>query len=169
MQHQDAYNLLSTIHFGFRYKRPISDLQLLLRQEWRDNLDQDLDITGGFHRVWHKGLLMKFRTRVIQGDLLDLLNYYITGRTLNVVISGQTSHQFSVGASVHQGSVFGPILWRIFVDDLLKLHSELSAYADECTLTTKISKTTLSTSREPCGKSISLLRKRFHFSITSRY
>ena len=99
-----------------------------------------LDIAGAFDRVWHKGLLVKLRARGIQGDLLDLIEDYLTGRTLRVVINGQTSREYPIGASVPQGSVLGPILWNIFIDDLLQQHPEVSAYADDCTLATTYSR-----------------------------
>ena len=116
---------------------------LLLSKNWQDALDNGLDtlvialnIAGAFDRVWHKGLLAKLQERGIQGDLLKLLENYLHGRTLQVAVGGQNSQHYQVQAGVPQGSVLGPVLWNIFIDDLLQQHPEISAYADDSTLTT---------------------------------
>ncbi|XP_063603574.1 uncharacterized protein LOC134779374 [Penaeus indicus] len=127
--------------FGFRSSRSTADLLLLLSKNWQDALDagQDtlviaLDIAGAFDRVWHRGLLAKLQARGISSNLLRLFDNYLTGRTLKVVIGGQSSQKYPVEASVPQGSVLGPILWNIYIDDMLREHPEINAYADDCTL-----------------------------------
>uniref|UniRef100_A0A0P4VTV9 Reverse transcriptase domain-containing protein n=1 Tax=Scylla olivacea TaxID=85551 RepID=A0A0P4VTV9_SCYOL len=137
---QDNY-LLSDQQFGFRPGRSTSDLLMLLTGGWQDALDGGLDsvvvaldIAGAFDRVWHGGLLEKLRAKGIQGDLLQLLGDYLQGRTLQVVVNGQASESLPVRASVPQGSVLGPVLWNIYVDDLLRQLPAVSAYADDCTL-----------------------------------
>ena len=51
-----------------------------------------------------------------------------------MVVNGQTFQAKPMLASVSQGSILGPILWNIYVDDLLQLVPEIVAYADDCTL-----------------------------------
>ncbi|XP_063596231.1 uncharacterized protein LOC134773084 [Penaeus indicus] len=130
-----------TIWKEARIPRSTADLLLLLSKNWQDALDagQDtlviaLDIAGAFDRVWHRGLLAKLQARGISSNLLRLFDNYLTGRTLKVVIGGQSSEKYPVEASVPQGSVLGPILWNIFIDDMLREHPEINAYADDCTL-----------------------------------
>ena len=65
----------------------------------------------------------------IQGDLLHFLSDYLQGRTLQVIINGQTSQAKPMQASVP----LGPLLWNLYVDDLLQLVTEIAAYADDCT------------------------------------
>ena len=140
-RHLDDNHLLSHQQFGFRPGRSTSDLLLLLSRDWQDALDEGLDtlvvaldIAGAFDRVWHAGLLEKLRAKGIQGGLLLLLGDYLHGRTLQVVVNGQSSRPLPVEASVPQGSVLGPILWNIYLNDLLQLLPTVSAYADDCTL-----------------------------------
>lgn len=141
-EHLNEHNLLSNRQHGFRPSRSTADLLLLLTKSWQDALDVGLDtvvialdIAGAFDRVWHKGLLAKLRARGIQGDLIELLENYLSGRTLQVAVGGQNSQQYPITASVPQGSVLGPVLWNIFINDLLESHPEISAYADDSTLT----------------------------------
>ena len=140
-RHLSDNYLLSDQQYGFRPGRSTSDLLMLLTRKWQDALDEGLDtivvaldIAGAFDRVWHGGLLEKLRAKGIQGNLLQLLGNYLQGRTLHVVVNGQASDSLPVEASVPQGSVLGPVLWNIYVDDLLRQLPAVSAYADDCTL-----------------------------------
>ncbi len=118
--HLRESQLLSDRQFGFRPGRSTADLLLLLSKDWQDALDEGLDTLVAFDRVWHAGLTAKLRAKGIQGDLLLLLQDYLQGRTLQVVINGQSSRPSPVQASVPQGSVLGPILWNTYTDDLLR-------------------------------------------------
>ena len=138
----DRHYLLSSRQFRFRKGRSTSDLLLGLSQSWNEALDAGqptlviaLDIAGAFDCVWHQGLLAKFEALGIAGDLLELFRDYLSDRTLSVVVNGQTSAKHTIGASVPQGSVLGPILWNIFLNDLLQGLPSSYAYADDSTLT----------------------------------
>ena len=88
-----------------------------------------LDIAGAFDRVWHFGLLVKLRAMGVAESLLRLLEDYLQGRTLN----GRNSKPAIIRASVPQGSVLGPVLWNVYIDDLLRQLPAVKAYADDCT------------------------------------
>jgi len=137
-----SHQLLNNKQFGFRTNRSAADLLLQLSTTWQKSLDQGkdtfiiaLDIAGAFDRVWHRGLITKLNSLGIRGHLLHLLQDYLQGRFLRVVMNGQTSDEHSIHASVPQGSVLGPLLWNVFFNDLLQLIPEAYAYADDCTLT----------------------------------
>jgi len=137
----DEHHLISNRQFGFRSQRSASDLLLQLTTAWQESLDAGgetfviaLDIAGAFDRVWHKGIIAKLRSLGIAGPLLSLLEDYLHGRTMQVVVNGQTSSKFPIEASVPQGSVIGPLLWNVYFNDILQLIPNAQAYADDCTL-----------------------------------
>lgn len=138
----DDNHLLSLKQFGFRQKRSTSDLLLKLTTKWNKSLDKGkytyviaLDIAGAFDRVWHNGILSKLKSLGINGNLLTLIQNYLHDRSLCVAVGGYTSREYSIEASVPQGSVIGPLLWNVYFNDILQLIPEAYAYADDCTLT----------------------------------
>ena len=113
-----------------------------MSKKWNDYLDKGintlviaLDIAGAFDSVWHQGLISKLSALGISGNLLGLFSNYLNGRSLQVVVNGHTSSSYPVAASVPQGSVLGPILWNVYLNDLLHCMPSVHAYADDCTLT----------------------------------
>lgn len=137
----DAHHLLNLKQFAFRKGRSTADLLLLQSATWNRLLDSGsdtyvvaLDIAGAFDRVWHQGIITKLRSLGVCGDLLQLIQDYLQGRTMQVVVNGHSSTEFPVGASVPQGSVLGPLLWNVYFNDILQLIPEAHAYADDCTL-----------------------------------
>ena len=134
----DTHHLINNRQFGFRSKRSVSDLLLQLTTKWQKSLENGidtcviaLDIAGAFDRVWHKGLIAKLKSLGISGDLLLLLQDYLQGRTLQVVVNGSTSSEYPIEASVPQGSVLGPLLWNVYLNDILQLIPQAHAYADD--------------------------------------
>ena len=67
-----------------------------------------LDISKAFDGVWHKGLLYELKCMGINGNLLKLVESFLSNRYQRVVLSGQTSSWAEIRAGVSQGSIFGP-------------------------------------------------------------
>ena len=139
--HLNKNRLLSQHQFGFLKGKSASDLLLLLSSKWNQELDSGketraiaLDIAGAFDTVWHQGLLSKVKALGINGNMFSLLESYLQGRSLSVVIDGADSKNYPISAGVPQGSLLGPLLWNIFLDDLLHQIPEAVAYADDLTI-----------------------------------
>ena len=94
-----------------------------------------LDISKAFDKVWHEGLLYKIKSMGISGELLNLLGDYLTNRYQRVVLNGQTSTWAPVLAGVPQGSILGPLLFLIYINDLPnELQSNAKLFADDTSL-----------------------------------
>ena len=97
-----------------------------------------LDISKAFDRVWHKGLLLKLKSIGIRDPLLGWLTSYLSHRKQRVVIDGQSSNWSTISAGVPQGSVLGPLLFLIYINDVTdvteNLKSDCLLYADDTSL-----------------------------------
>ena len=77
-----------------------------------------LDISKAFDKVWHDGIIYKLTQNGILGNLLNLLNDFLKERKQLVVLNGQVSTWKNINAGVSQGSIFGPLLFLIYINDL---------------------------------------------------
>ena len=135
-------DLISSRQFGFRPHHSTADLLTILAQTWNASLDRSeevcivaCDIKGAFDRVWHNGLFAKLRSKGVSGMLLTWLQSCLHGRSIKVVLSGQSSDASPINASVPQGSILGPLLFSVFIDDLVDTcENQLYLYADDSTL-----------------------------------
>ena len=96
-----------------------------------------LDNSKAFEKVWHEGLLYKLKSVGISGELIKLLENYLSNRLQMVVLNGQTSPWRPVLAGVAQGSILGPLLFLIYINDLPnRLKSNAKLFADDTSLFT---------------------------------
>ena len=95
-----------------------------------------LDCSKAFDRVWHRGLIHKLKKLGITGILLKWFTSYLEDRSQCVVINGKVSEQRKLEAGVPQGSILGPLLFLIYVNDIndVVTTSQLRLYADDCSL-----------------------------------
>ena len=94
------------------------------------------DISKAFDRVWHTGLLAKLSRVGVTGQLLKWFTSYLSNRYQRVVVNGQMSLWGLIKAGVPQGSVLGPLLFLIYINDLTFeiQSSEMRLFADDTIL-----------------------------------
>ena len=95
------------------------------------------DLSKAFDRVWHEGLLLKLHNVGVRGELLQWFNSYLSDRKQRVVIAGQKSEWETVEAGVPQGSVLGPLLFLLYINDITaEVDCNIKIYADDITIFT---------------------------------
>ena len=95
-----------------------------------------LDISKAFDKVRHKGLLYKLKYMAISRELYNLIGNYLSGRFI-IILNGQTMSWRAVLAAVPQGSILGPLLFLVYINDLPnELKSSGKLFADGTSLFT---------------------------------
>ena len=94
-----------------------------------------LDVSKAFDKVWHPGLLHKLRCMGIEGPLFDWFCDYLSDRKIRAVINGLSSEWRATTAGVPQGSILGPLLFLIFINDITtNIESDIHLFADDTSL-----------------------------------
>ena len=98
-----------------------------------------LDLKKAFDTVDHKILLKKLEAYGIRGHILDWFASYLTGRSQYVSFDGIHSKKRNVLCGVPQGSILGPLLFIIYVNDIFNVSHLLSfvLYADDTSVLIK--------------------------------
>ena len=136
----DRHDILDNKQGGFRKDHSTTDTTVNFLNELYKAINDDrvtiavfIDLRKAFDTVNHKILCRKIENYGVKHKNLDWIESYLADRTQSVFVNGKVSDEESVSCGVPQGSVLGPLLFLIYVNDMKKSLKNASyhLYADD--------------------------------------
>ena len=94
-----------------------------------------LDASKVFDKVWHSGLIYKLRQLGMSPSLTNWFTSYLHKRKIRTVIDGKQSSWTQIYAGVPQGSILGPLLFLVYINDIVQnIESNIYLFADDTSL-----------------------------------
>ena len=143
----ETNSLLSDHQYGLWQARSTSDLLAYAVHAWSYALESysesrviSLDLSKAFDRVWHKGLLAKLQMFGLHHTFIKWISSFLSDRSIAIRVDGYLSNPHSINSGVPQGSVISPVLFILFIDDLLSSTSaSIFSFADDTYLSSSFS------------------------------
>ena len=146
VDHLEKCGLFSDFQYGFRSSQSTADLLTVVYDRIASAFNRSgatravaLDISKAFNRDWHACVLHKLESYGISGQVFgSLISSFLSNRWLRVVLDGKSSQEYPVNAGVPQGSILGPTLFLLYINDLPDdVICNIAIYADDTTLYSK--------------------------------
>ena len=151
MDFLDSNKILSSFQHGFRQGRSCESQLLSTLRNFTQCLNSSgqtdailLDFSKAFDKVDHKILLSKVSSIGIQGSLFNWISSFLSNRLQHVVVDGSISDKGPVLSGVPQGTVLGPLLFLIYINDIhenLSPGTHIRLFADDSLLYREIHNT----------------------------
>ena len=142
MSHFDKYNVLDNAQHGFRKNRSCVSQLIITLNDFANSLKNSqqidavlLDFSKAFDKVDHEGLILKLNHLGIRNSLLMWTTYFLIGRRQRVLVEGMAPT--AVLSGVPQGTVLGPLLFLVYINDIskgLSKGTKIRLFADDALL-----------------------------------
>ena len=145
--HLNKHNIITNRQHGFRKGMSCETQLIEALHDWTEIMNQGqgqidvilLHFSKAFDTVPHQRLLHKLKSYGIRHHTLNLINAFLTNRTHQVLVNGSHSETQIVTSGVPQGTVLGPLLFLLYINDIENnLTSKIRLFADDSALYRKI-------------------------------